>query len=278
MKKTVLITGCSSGFGKLTAKKFATEGWNVIATMRSPEKEQELTTIENVFVTKLDVTDKESIQKSIEIAIEKFKRIDVLVNNAGYGGHAMLEQFTEKQIYSMFDTNVFGVIRACQAVLPYMRKQKSGTIINVTSMAGHIGLSLGSTYSASKYAVEGLSEAMALEYKPFNINVKSVAPGAFETKFSVSTDNSINNGDNELKVYSQKVAAHFSILAKEMQKQGGEEADPQEVADKIYECATTKTPVHNIVGADAEMLMNMKKSMSHQDFIDEMGKMLTPQE
>ncbi|NEQ71286.1 MAG: SDR family oxidoreductase [Symploca sp. SIO2D2] len=277
-KKTVLITGCSSGFGKLAAKKFQQEGWNVVATMRSPEKETELTQLDNVLVTRLDVTDKETVAEAVNQGIEKFGAIDVLVNNAGYGGHAYLEQFTEEQIYAMFETNVFGVMRVCRAVLPYMRQQKGGTIINVTSMAGYIGLSLGSTYSASKFAVEGLTEGMALEYKPFNIKVKAVAPGAFGTNFTAANDNNLENGDDELKPYAQKIAAHFAALAEQMKKQGGKDADPQEVADKIYECATTETPVHNIVGADAEMLMGMINSMSRQDFINQMGVMLTPQE
>ncbi|NER23047.1 MAG: SDR family oxidoreductase [Symploca sp. SIO1C2] len=277
-KKTVLITGCSSGFGKLAAKKFQQEGWNVVATMRSPDKETELTQLDDVLVTRLDVTDKETVAEAVNQGIEKFGAIDVLVNNAGYGGHAYLEQFTEEQIYAMFETNVFGVMRVCRAVLPHMRQQKGGTIINVTSMAGYIGLSLGSTYSASKFAVEGLTEGMALEYKPFNIKVKAVAPGAFGTNFTAANDNNLENGDDELKPYAQKIAAHFAALAEQMQKQGGKDADPQEVADKIYECATTETPVHNVVGADAEILMGMINSMSRQDFINQMGVMLTPQE
>jgi len=276
--KTVLITGCSSGFGRLTAKKFQQEGWNIVATMRSPEKETELTQLDNVLVTRLDVTDQDSVQEAVTQGIKKFGAIDVLVNNAGYGGHAYLEQFTEEQIYAMFETNVFGVMRVCRAVLPHMRQQKGGTIINVTSMAGYLGLSLGTTYSASKFAVEGLTEGMALEYRPFNIKVKAVAPGAFGTNFTAATDNSLENGDDELKPYAQQMTAHFTALVEQMQKQSGKDADPQEVADKIYECATTETPIHNVVGADAEMLMGMMNSMSRQDFINQIGVMLTPKE
>lgn len=277
-KQTVLITGCSSGFGKLSAKTFQKKGWNVVATMRSPEKETELTQLDNVLVTRLDVTDPESIQKAINLSQEKFGAINVLVNNAGYGGHAYLEQFTEKQIYTMFETNVFGVMRMCRAILPQMRQQRSGTIINVTSMAGYIGLSLAATYSASKFAVEGLTEALALEYKPFNIKVKAVAPGAFGTNFTAANDNNLETGDEELKPYAEKMAAHFAALAQQMQQQGGKDAEPQEVADKIYECATTETPIHNVVGADAEMLMGMINSMSREEFIKQMEVILTPKE
>jgi NAD(P)-dependent dehydrogenase (short-subunit alcohol dehydrogenase family) len=257
-KKTVLITGCSSGFGKLTAKKFQQEGWNVIATMRSPEKEQELNKLDNVFVTRLDVTDQKSVEEAVRQGIERFDTIDVLVNNAGYGGHALFEQFSEEQIYAMYETNVFGLMRVSRAVLAVMQKQKSGTIINITSMAGILGLPFASTYSSTKFAVEGLSEGMALEYKPFNIKVKTIAPGAFGTNFSAATDNSIESGDNELESYALKLAAHFSILVEQMLKTSGKEADPQDVADIIYKCATKETPIHNIVGADAQMLMELK--------------------
>ena len=277
MKKTVLITGCSSGFGKLAAKKFHHEGWNVVATMRSPEKEKELTQLDNVLITRLDVGDQNSINESINRAIEKFGNIDVLVNNAGYGGHAFLEQFTEDQIYSMFETNVFGVMRMSRAVLPYMRKRRTGVIINVTSMAGYMGISLGSTYSASKFAVEGLTEAMAIEYKPFNISVKAVAPGTFGTNFVAATDNSIENGDEELVVNAQKIITHFSNLIEQMLQQGGKIADSNEVADKIYECAISDMPVHNVVGSDAEMILGMKKSLSQEAFIDQISEMLTPE-
>jgi NAD(P)-dependent dehydrogenase (short-subunit alcohol dehydrogenase family) len=278
MPQTILITGCSTGFGKLTAKLFHEKGWNVIATMRSPEKESELTQLDNILVTKLDVTDKESVTKAVSQGLAKFGTIDALVNNAGYGGHAFLEQFSEEQIYKMFETNVFGVMRVSRAVLPHMRKQKNGVIINVTSMAGYAGLSLSSIYSASKFAVEGLTEAMALEYKPFNIKVKAVAPGAYGTNFIAATDNSLEQGDSELIPVAQKIAAHFAGLVEQMLNQGGETADPQEVADKIYECITSETPVHNIIGADAEMLFGMLNSMPRQDFINQMEEMLKPKE
>lgn len=278
MKKTVLITGCSTGFGKLTAKLFQKNGWNVIATMRSPEKENDLTQLDNILVSRLDVTDNDSIAETINSGLKRFGTIDALVNNAGYGGHAFLEQFKEEQIYTMFETNVFGVIRLCRAVLPVMRKQRGGTIVNVTSMAGHMGLPLSSTYVSSKFAVEGLTQSLAMEYKPFNIRVKAVAPGAFGTNFNTSTDNSIDNSPEELIPAAHKTVAHFASLIEQMTNQSGKVADPQEVADIIYNCVINDTPVHNIVGADAEMLMGMKNSMSSQDFINQLVKMLTPQD
>lgn len=278
MSKTVLITGCSSGFGKLAAKKFHNERWNVIATMRTPSKEVELAQLDNVLVTRLDVTDNDSILEAVNKGLEKFGSIDVLVNNAGYGGHGFVEQFTEDQIYNMFNTNVFGVIRVSKAVLPHMRKQRSGTIINVTSVAGHVGMPNTSTYCASKHAVEGLSESMAHEYKHFNIGVKTVGPGAYGTNFTASTKNNLETGDNELQERAHKITQHFATLVKQMENIGGKKADPQEVADKIYECATTNAPVHNIIGADAEMVMGMKDSMSSQEFFEKISEMITPPE
>ncbi len=276
MKKTVLITGCSSGFGKLAAKKFQQEGWNVIATMRSPEKETELKELDNVFVTRLDVTNNDSVKEAVGAGIKKFGQIDVLVNNAGYGGHSFLEQFTEEQIYAMFETNVFGVMRVSREVLPHMRKRKSGAVINISSMAGCMGLTLTSTYSASKWAVEGLTESMAMEYKPFGIKVKAIAPGAFGTNFFNASDNNFEGGDEEIQESAAKIGDHFATVIDQMQQQSGTVADPQDVADKIYECATTETPVHNIIGADAEMLFGMMNNVPRQEFINNIEQMLSP--
>lgn len=278
-KNTVLITGCSSGFGKLAAIKFQQEGWNVVATMRSPGKEQELNRLENVMVTKLDVTDTRSVREAVESAIERFGTIDVLVNNAGYGGHALFEQFSEENIQAMFETNVFGLMRVTREVLPIMRKQKSGTIINITSVVGFVGVPASSIYSSTKFAVEGLSESMALEYKPLNIKVKTIAPGAFGTNFIAACDNEdINRGDEQVKEHIQKLMAHIGQVIEQMRQQGGEDSNPQEVADKIYECAIRETPFHNVVGADAEMFLEMKNSMPHQDFLDKVAELALPKE
>lgn len=276
-QKTVLITGCSTGFGKLAAKTFQEEGWNVIATMRSPHKETELNKLDNVLVTRLDVTDQESINQTVEQGMEAFGTIDVLVNNAAYGGRALFEQFTEESIYGMYETNVFGLMRVSRAVLPIMRQQKGGTIINVTSMAGIFGLPLTSIYSSTKFAVEGLSEAMAIEYKPLNIKVRTVAPGAFETRFSANADNNLDNGDDEVKAHAQKLSDHLDTVVAQMRKQGGQKANSQDVADIIYKCATTEMPIHNVVGADAQMIMGMKNSMPHQAFLDQIAAMTVPQ-
>ena len=276
MNKTVLITGCSTGFGKLAAKKFQQEGWHVVATMRSPQKETELTQLDNVLVTKLDVSDQQSVNTAVKQAVDTYGTIDVLVNNAGFGGNALLEQFSEDQIYAMYETNVFGLMRTSRAVLPIMRKKGAGTIINVTSMAGVFGLPLASVYGSTKYAVEGLSEAMAIEYKPLGITIRTILPGAYGTNFVSNTDNPLDQGDAQLQSYAHKLSTHRAALGERIRS--GQAQDPQEVADLIYQCATTDMPVHNIVGADAERLWEMISTMTQQELIDQMAGMFIPKD
>jgi len=276
-KKTALITGCSSGFGKLTAKLFHKNGWNVIATMRSPEKETELTELSDVLVTSLDVTDKQSVSEAVSKGLDKFGRIDVLVNNAGISGVGVFEQWDEEEINSIFETNVFGVMRVTKEVLPAMRKQGEGVIINLSSTAGLFGSPFSSVYSAAKFAVEGLTEALALEYAPFNIKVKSIAPGAYETNlFTSMTHRILENGDEQIRDYSLKLSQKMNATMEQMRQQGNQESDPQEVADKVYQCVTEKTPIHNVSGKDAEAMLQMKKSMSEEELMKTISDMLIP--
>ncbi len=278
-KKTALITGCSSGFGKLAARTFHDKGWNVIATMRSPERETELTELDDVLVTRLDVTDTESIDRAVAEGVSRFGRIDVLVNNAGYGGNALFEQMSDEAIRRMYDTNVFGVMNVARAVLPLMRSRGEGRVINVTSMAGVLGFPTASVYASSKHAVEGLTEALALEYQPLNILVRSVMPGAYPTtRFDANVDDELGVGDEQLTAHATALATHIRSVVETMAVQGGQQADPQEVADLIYECATGDTPVHNPIGADAQMIMEMMGG-SRQPFVDQLaGMVLPPQE
>lgn len=275
-QKTVLITGCSTGIGRLAAKTFHEKGWNVIATMRSPENEEELKAQSNCLVARLDVTDKESIRAAVEEGIARFGGIDVVVNNAARGGRALLEVASDEMVRGMYDTNVFGVMDVCRAVLPHMRERKSGCIINVTSMAGMVGIPLETSYSGTKYAVEGLTEALAFELKGLGILAKTVAPGVYSaTEFSANAnDDDWGAGGAELTAYSDRLRAHFRSS---VSSEGGDIADPQEVAEKIYECATEKTPVHNPVGRDAQMLMGLMGGPGRQAFIDQVGPLLLPQ-
>jgi NAD(P)-dependent dehydrogenase (short-subunit alcohol dehydrogenase family) len=270
--KTVLITGCNSGIGNLTAKTFHRNGWNLVATMRSAEKGTEFVEMDNVLVERLDVTDENSIDLAVAHTLKRFGRIDALINNSGYGGYGLFEQFSHADILKMFDTNVFGTMRVTKAVLPIMRRQKSGMIINITSTAALAGLPCTSVYCASKYAIEGWSEGLAIECKPFNIKVKTIRPGAFSTHFSAATDNHLNSGDDELRQLANNILTHLSRLRKQDDKGG----NPQDVADIIYRCATEDMPTHNLIGSDAALMANMKNSMPHQDFLDLMEKTLLP--
>jgi NAD(P)-dependent dehydrogenase (short-subunit alcohol dehydrogenase family) len=182
-KQTILITGASSGIGKITAKYFAENGWNVAATMRTPEKETELKQIPNIKLYQLDVTNEESIAKAIEGAIKDFGKIDVLLNNAGYGAVGIFEKATKEQIQKQFDTNVFGVMNVTRQILPYFREKKGGTIINVSSMGGRLTFPLYSVYHATKWALEGWSESLQFEVRQFGIKIKNIEPGAIKTDF-----------------------------------------------------------------------------------------------
>lgn len=183
MNKTVLITGASSGIGKATAYYFAQQGWNVAATMRSPEKESELNRLNNVTLLKLDVTDNDSITHAIESAVTQFGKIDVLVNNAGYGADGVFEAMTDEVIENQFNTNVFGLMRVTRAIIPHMRANKAGTIVQIASMGGRITFPLFSIYHGTKFAVEGFTESLHYELKPFNIKLKLIEPGTIKTEF-----------------------------------------------------------------------------------------------
>lgn len=275
-QQTVLITGCSSGFGRLTAQTFAAHGWNVLATMRSPAREKELHKLPNVVVAELDVCDGTQIARAVSGGLERFGTIDVLVNNAGFGGSTIFEEVTEDAIRGMYETNVFGVMGVTRAVLPHMRRQKSGCVINVTSANGYLGAPAVSIYCSTKFAVDGFTEALAFEYGPLNIRAKTVQPGAFpSTRFGSNSKHSLHGRDEAL-------ASHAAFLRERLQaaiaglSPNGVPNDPQIVADKIYECATSDTPVHNPVGADAQQLASMLSSMPRQDFLDRIERMLFP--
>ena len=260
MKKTVLITGASSGFGKEAAKLFHTNNWNVIATMRSPEKETELTTLNDIFITKLDVTDKLSIQKAVAAGIEKFGKIDALVNNAGYGAMGALEASTEEQVKQQFDVNLFGLIEVTKAVLPGMREQKSGTIINISSVGGRVTFPFSSLYHATKFAVEGLTESMQYELNPLGINLKIVEPGGYKTEFAGRSMDLF--GANNLDDYQTPFDKFITVLDHwPMSENIGE------VAEAIYEAATDGTEkLRYPVGHDAAQLIETRKQMDDAEF------------
>lgn len=180
--RTVLITGTSSGFGEAAVHRFAAEGWNVIATLRNPSAAPAFP--KNVLVMRLDVQDRSSAETAIAEGIAQFGAIDALVNNAGFGLHGFFETTPREKMLEQFEVNVFGLMDVTRAVLPLMRAQRHGVIVNVTSGAGVFGLPMISLYAASKFAVEGFSEALMHEVAPFGIAVKLVEPGGVrETRF-----------------------------------------------------------------------------------------------
>lgn len=181
---TVLITGASIGIGLATARHFAERGWTVAATMRSPEaSELARSPHERIKLFRLDVTDTGSVDAAVRDVKSALGRIDALVNNAGYGLIGLFEEMSEEQVRRQIDTNVLGVMAVTRAVLPVMRAQKSGRIINVSSVAGRLSLPLYSLYCASKWAVEGFSEALSFEVAQHGIQVKIIEPGAIKSEF-----------------------------------------------------------------------------------------------
>jgi NAD(P)-dependent dehydrogenase (short-subunit alcohol dehydrogenase family) len=185
--KTIFITGASSGIGKATAKLFQARGWKVIATMRTPEKETELTALENVIILPLDVTNDDQIQSTVQSAIS-LGNIDVVLNNAGHGLFGPVEAVNEQQILKQINTNFLGPLKIIQAFIPYFREKKGGLFVNTTSMAGLTGFPLSSVYNATKWALEGLSECLSIELSMFGIGVKTVSPDATKTGLFTSAD------------------------------------------------------------------------------------------
>lgn len=275
MKKVVLITGASSGFGNLTAKKFQKSGYQVIATMRSPEKEKELNLLDNEDVVKLDVIDHQNIKDVINSTVEKYGRIDVLVNNAGYGAFGYLEEASDAEIKNQVDVNFTGVMNTSRAVIPHMRKQKSGYIINVTSLAGTIGMPFGSLYNATKFAVEGLTQALQFELSTFGIKVRTVAPGGFKTNFMNAVMINKGNAKPELDYYRGEMEAKLNKMMNEPPRPFSF-GDPQVVADLIYKCATSDTPVINYVGKDAKMTVRMIRLIGKKRIFKMFGKSIMP--
>jgi len=232
MPKTVLITGASTGIGKATALLFQKRGWNVVATMRSPEQATELSQLAHTLCLRLDVTDSESITAAITNAIARFQQIDVLINNAGYSLVGVFEASTSEQIQRQFATNVFGLMEVTRALLPYFRDQRSGVIANVASVGGHVGFPLYSLYHGTKWAVEGFSESLQHELKPFQIRVKIIEPGPIKTDFYDRSPEIMTKSG--LNAYDQFVA---KILPK-MNKLGKTGHPPEQVAETIYQACT----------------------------------------
>lgn len=265
MNKTILITGSSSGIGKAAALKFAREGWNVIATMRSPELEQQLTALPNVLVTQLDVQNSASIQKAVQDGLDRFGQINAVINNAGYGQNGVFEAITPEQIQKQFEVNVFGVMNVTRALLPHFRQRKAGLILNISSGAGRFTLPMLSLYCASKFALEGFSEALSYELSSQNIVVKIIEPGGTETNFSNVTREEFAHNDT-LADYDAFVDAANTMFAGMV---AARLVTADDVADAIYEAATdgTNTLRYAIGNDDFKKRILARQQMPDQEYI-----------
>lgn len=267
--KTILITGASSGIGKATAQYFQAEGWNVIATMRDVSGQTELTELDHTLVTRLDVMDQHSIDAAIAEGIAQFGNIDVLLNNAGYGAYGALEAFSMERIRRQFDTNVIGLLSVTKAILPHMRENRSGTIINISSIGGQVTFPLGSLYHGTKFAVEGISEALHYELEPLGIAVRIVEPGMIKTNFGGrSFDFAVDESLPEYGPSAESMGRLFGKLA-------SNPSEPEVVAKVIWDAANeTSNKLRFRAGADAESLLDRRKQQDDAAFIGEIKELM----
>jgi NAD(P)-dependent dehydrogenase (short-subunit alcohol dehydrogenase family) len=261
MSQTVLVTGTSSGLGRATAKHFHARGWNVVATMRAPDREAELTTLERTLVARLDVQDDASIRSAVDAGLARFGRIDALVNNAGYGAYGPLEATPLAAIRRQLDVNVVGLLATTKALLPHFRANRGGTIVNVSSVGGRVTFPLGSLYHASKFAVEGLSEALQYELGLVGVRVKVVEPGGITTDFG---GRSLDfNNDPQLAEYQPLVRSVLDVLGP-MMAQG---SPPERVAEVVYAAATDGTDrLRYEAGPDAVQLLAGRRASDDAAF------------
>jgi NAD(P)-dependent dehydrogenase (short-subunit alcohol dehydrogenase family) len=257
--KTIFITGSSSGLGRAAAKLFASHGWNVIATMRTPEKEAALASLSGVTLFPLDVTDRSQIEQAATRAVSA-GGVDVVFNNAGYGMSGPLEGLTDEQILRMVNTNLLGAIRTTKAFLPHFREKKAGLFINTTSIGGLITVPFNSLYHATKWALEGWSESMAFELNQLGIGMKIVEPGGMKTDFFTR---SLDVGRHP---------AYDALLDRVMgaitdPRQMETYSAPEQIAEVVYEAATDgKEQLRYVAGIDATATYAMRLQLGDEAF------------
>ncbi len=271
MNKTILITGASTGIGRATAKYFNKKEWNVIATMRTPENENELNQLDNVLVTKLDVLDLKSIENAIQEGIDKFGKIDVVLNNAGYGLMGTFESAPRESIARQFGVNVLGLFDVTQKALPHFRANQSGMFINVSSVGGHVTFPLISLYHSTKFAVEGFSESLNYELAPIGVKVKIVEPGAIATDFGGRSMDFQH--DESLAEYNNFVGGVMEKFNSMMDP--ANMSTPDMVAEVIYTAATDGSDqLRYHAGEDARQLLDARKQLNDGEFTSMMKERL----
>ena len=266
MAKVVLITGATSGMGLEASILLALNGYTVYAGSRGNESELLEKAKEKgvqVNIVPLDVTQTQSIQQAVKSVIEKEGKIDVLVNNAGFGLLATLEEGTDEEMFKQFDVNVFGLIKTTREVIPYMRKAKSGVIINISSFLGKMGLPLLSHYNASKYAVEGITDSLRFEVTPFNIRVHSVLAGLFGTNFVKKGLVANSKTTSDTSPYKELVAHFVPIVGAAI----NEGPSPMPIAQAIKDIIENENSEIAVkVGTEAETFVPLRKALSDKDF------------
>lgn len=270
-KRVCVVTGSSSGIGYETALIFARNDFKTYATMRDIQKSESLNSVAekeplSIKIVQLDVTNDNSINTAIKTIYDESGKIDVLVNNAGYGSVGAFEDIPMEEIKSLYETNFYGLIRVTKAVLPIMRKQRSGKIINISSGAGRFGFPTGSIYVSSKFAIEGLSESLAYEVDPFGIKVILIEPGVIKTNFfnaSIITKKSLDPNSPYFKM--------FKDMDSEFSKMIEHASTPDLVAQTVFEAATSSNPkLRYPAGNDVKQLLDSKKNMTDEEFFEMM--------
>jgi len=272
-EKVAVVTGSSSGIGFETSLLLSRNGFYTYATMRNLNKSQKINDVvekENLLlkVLQLDVTDDKSVKVAINQIRDESSRIDVLVNNAGYDVMGAVEDLSIDEFKSQFETNFFGVIRVTKEVIPIMRNQGSGNIINVSSVGGRIGIPLNTAYISSKFALEGLSESMRYELDQFGIDVILIEPGVVKTNFFENADvvniNTTNN--NKTSLYSQLTQKLFEGF-EPMLKSDSSSSLPSDVAEVIYQTIeSSNRQVRYLVGKDADSIIKTRQNLSDKEF------------
>ncbi|HIP28473.1 MAG TPA: SDR family oxidoreductase [Sulfurovum sp.] len=260
MSQVVLITGTSSGMGKLTSEFLARNGYIVYAGSREAESKEVEGNLKPIYI---DVTKTETIKNAVDTIIKNEGKIDVLVNNAGYGLLSTVEDGTDEEMFDQFNVNVFGLLRVTREVLPYMREAKNGVIINISSFLGKMGLPLLAHYNASKYAVEGIVDSLRFETLPFNVRVHSIQSGLFGTNFVKEGLVANAKTTSEDSPYKELVAHFVPIVAQAI----NEGPNPQPIADAIKEIIENKdADIFVPVGGEAETFVPLRKELSDKAF------------